>query len=75
MQLIQSRTTQILSIETILSRSTGKRLTSNQIKRLTVEDVPALGLSECVTIALQAHVAVIEVLQRQIQALESKRPV
>ena len=36
MQLIQNRTTQILSIETILSRSTGKRLTSNQIKRLTV---------------------------------------
>lgn len=66
MQLIQDRTVQILSIETILSRSTGKRLTSNQIKRLTLEDVPVLGLSECVTLALQTHVAVIEVLQQQI---------
>jgi len=72
MQLIQNRTTQILSIETILFRSTGKRLTSNQIKRLAVEDVPALGLSERVTIALQAHVAVIEVLQQQIQGLEKR---
>lgn len=72
MQLIQNRTAQILSIETILSRSTGKRLTSNQIKRLTLEDVPALGLSECVTLALQTHVAVIEVLQQQIQGLEER---
>jgi transposase len=72
MQLIQNRTAQILSIETILSRSTGKRLTSNQIKRLTLEDVPALGLSECVTLALQTHVAVNEVLQQQIQGLEER---
>jgi transposase len=72
MQLIQNRTAQILSIETILSRSTGKRLTSNQIKRLTLEDVATLGLSECVTLALQTHVAVIDVLQRQIQGLEKR---
>ena len=52
MQLVETRTAQILSIETMLARSTGKRLTSNQIKRLTVSDVPSLGLSECVTLAL-----------------------
>jgi len=72
MQLVETRTAQILSIETMLARSTGKRLTSNQIKRLTVSDVPSLGLSECVTLALQAHVAIIEVLQQQIQDLEKR---
>jgi transposase len=72
MQLIQTRTTQILSIETILSRTTGKRLTSNQVKRLTIADLPALGLHADVTLSLQAHVAIIEVLQLQIAELEKR---
>jgi transposase len=70
MQLVQTRTTQILSIESILSRTTGQRLTSSQIKRLKVTDVPALGLGEDVTLAIQAHVAIIEVLQQQIAEVE-----
>ncbi len=72
MQLIQTRTTQILSIETILSRTTGKRLTSNQVKRLTIADLPALGLHADITLSLQAHVAIIEVLQLQIAELEKR---
>jgi transposase len=72
MQLVQSRTTQILSIETILSRTTGRRLTGNQIKRLKVTELPALGLSEDVTLGIQAHVAVIEVLQQQIAEVEKR---
>ena len=72
MQLIQTRTSQILSIESILSRATGKRMTSNQVKRLTIADIPVLGLDENVTLALQTHVSIIEVLQRQINELEKR---
>jgi len=72
MQLVQTRSTQIVSIETILSRTTGRRLTSNQIKRLKVTDLPALGLGEDVTLAIKAHVVVIEVLQQQITELEKR---
>lgn len=72
MQLVQTRSTQVLSIETILSRTTGRRLSSNQIKRLKVTDLPALGLSEEVALAIQAHVAVIEVLQQQIAEVEKR---
>ena len=72
MQLVQTRSTQVLSIETILSRTTGRRLSSNQIKRLKVTDLPALGLSEDVALAIQAHVAVIEVLQQQIAEVEKR---
>lgn len=72
MQLVQTRSTQVLSIETILSRTTGRRLSSNQIKRLKVTELPALGLSEDVALAIQAHVAVIEVLQQQIAEVEKR---
>ena len=72
MQLIQTRTSQILSIESILSRATGKRMTSNQVKRLAIADIPVLGLDENVTLALQTHVSIIEVLQRQINELEKR---
>ena len=72
MQLVRTRSTQIISIEIILSRTTGRRLTSNQINRLKVADVPALGLGEDVTLAIQAHVAVIEVLQQQIAEVEKR---
>jgi transposase len=72
MQLVQTRSTQVLSIETILSRTTGRRLSSNHIKRLKVTELPALGLSEDVALAIQAHVAVIEVLQQQIAEVEKR---
>ena len=72
MQLVNMRTMQILSVETIFSRTTGKRLTSNQVKRLTVAGLAELGLSEGVTLSLQTHVSVIEVLQRQIEELENR---
>ena len=43
MQLVQYRTAQILAIENILAGQTGGRLRSNEIKRLTTEQVEALG--------------------------------
>jgi len=39
MQLVRCRTAQILSIENIMARQTGGRMSSNQIKRLSVSGV------------------------------------
>lgn len=43
MQLVRCRTAQILSIENILARQTGGRISNNQIKRLTAEQADAAG--------------------------------
>src|SRR3984893_19023477 len=42
MQLVRLRTTQVLSIENVLSRQTGHRLKSAEVKRLTAEGVDQL---------------------------------
>ncbi len=71
-QLVRMRTQQVLSVENILARETGSRLSSAVIKRLTVDDVAALGLSADVTLAMQANVAIIGALNRQIEHLETR---
>jgi len=51
MQLVHCRTAQILSIENILARQTGGRMTSNTIKYLSDEQVDSLGFSSDVSLA------------------------
>jgi transposase len=72
MQLVRQRTTQVLSIENVLSRHTGHRLRGNEVKRLTAEAVRALGFPEDVTLSLQANVAVMRALQEQIDTIERR---
>ena len=72
MQLVRSRTAQILAVENIMARETGGRLSSNQIKQLTTENVKAMKLAEEVALALTAHVAVIGTLSAQIGQLEKR---
>jgi transposase len=47
MQLVRCRTAQILSIENIMARQTGGRMSSNQIKRLSAEQARGAGLCTC----------------------------
>ena len=72
MQLVRCRTAQILAIENILAQQTGGRMSSNQIKRLSVEQADALGLGADVALALKANLAVCQTLQRQIEVLEAR---
>jgi transposase len=72
MQLVRCRTTQILSIETMLARQTGGRMSSNAIKRLSADEVDALGFTAEVSLALKANLAVINSLQEQIAVLEKR---
>jgi transposase len=72
MQLVRLRTTQVLSIENVLSRQTGHRLKSNEVKRLTPEAVEALEFPECVALSVKANVRVMRALQEQIELLEGE---
>jgi len=72
MQMVRLRTTQVLSIENVLSRQTGHRLKSNEVKRLTPEAVEALGFPADVVLSMQANVVVMRTLQEQIDTLEGR---
>ena len=47
-------------------------MSSNQVKRLTAQQVEGLGLVPDVALAMEANRAVSETLQRQIEALEKR---
>jgi transposase len=70
MQLVRSRTSHILAVENITARQQGARLSSNQVKHLTAEDIDQIGLPAEVALAIQANVAVITTLSAQINVLE-----
>ena len=72
MQLVRSRTQHILSVENIQARENGCRMNVKQIKRLDTQSVEAAmpELLPEVQLALQANVAVISELGKQIDKLE-----
>jgi transposase len=72
MQLVRCCTAQTLAIENILARQTGSRMSGNQVKRLTVEQVDGLGFAPDVALAVQANRAVNATLQQQIEVLEKR---
>lgn len=72
MQLVQQRTVQILSIETQLDQQCGAHLNSNNIKKLTDDDIGNMGLGPMETLAIKANLAVMQALQAQIDAIEKE---
>ncbi len=71
-QLVRTRTQHVISVENILARSTGSRLSSAAIKRLAVEDTDTLGLAPDVSLAVQTSLAVIHTLNLEICRLEER---
>ena len=72
MQLVRSRTTQILAVENITARQRGARISSNQVKRLTAETIDQMALPADVAFAIKTNVAVIATLSAQIDLLEKR---
>jgi len=72
MQLVRYRSAQILSIENILARQTGARMSTNAVKRLTAEQVEEFGFMPDVALALEANRAVSQALGQQIETLEKR---
>lgn len=69
-QLVRNRTAHILSVENQMTRQTGHRIGSNDIKRLNAEAVAAMGLPDDVARGLTANVALIQALNVEIEKLE-----
>jgi transposase len=72
MQLVRSRTSHILAVENITARQYGARISSNQVKRLTPEQIDQMALPDDVALAIKANVAVIHTLSTQIDLLEKR---
>ena len=70
MQLVQCRTTQILSIENGVSRHTGGHISSSNVKRLQETDLEKMQLGDMQTLGIKANVAVMQALQVEIDSLE-----
>ncbi len=69
-QLVRIQTSQILSIENLLSRNTGKRLNSYRIKRLSAEALDELLEQPEQALAMQSNLVVLKAVMAQIQILE-----
>jgi len=72
MQLVRSRTTQVLAAENLFSRNTGARPNANTIKGMTGVDIDRLNFDSDVALAIKANLAVIAALNEQIEQLESR---
>jgi transposase len=68
--LVDQRTSNLLSVQNLLSRNLGYRLSSNRIKRLSFEEIERLLPNECLSLAVKSNVAVMGCLQEQIVQLE-----
>lgn len=70
MQLVQQRTTNLLSIQTQSARHTGQTWRANHIKRLTCEEVEEEVLDEYLALAITSNLSVRQGLEGQIRQLE-----
>lgn len=72
MQLVRSRTSHILAIENIAARQRGIKINSNQVKRLTDDEVDQMEFPADVGLAIKSNLAVIITLNAQIDLLEKR---
>ena len=72
MQLVRSRTAHILSIENIMARQLAIKISSNQVKRMTADEVDKIGFPADVGLAVKSNLAVIITLNEQVNLLEKR---
>ena len=68
---VQQRSAQIIMIESAMQRYTGARANSNTIKQLTETDLNQLNLDATEILGLHTNLAVMRVLQSQIDRVEA----
>jgi transposase len=69
-QLVRQRTSNLLSIQNLVTRNTGSSLSGNRIKRLTVTDVDELLPQAELALAVKSNLAVLQCLEEQIERIE-----
>jgi len=69
-QLVRTRTTQILSMQSLLARNVGVQAKGNEIKRWQRADIEALTLLPEQKMALQANLALMVCVDQEVDTLE-----
>jgi transposase len=72
LQLVRTRTTHVLALETIFARQTGGRLSGGTAKALDIEDVARWGWPDDVTLAAQVNVLAVQAMERGIAIIERR---
>ena len=70
MFLVKHKTAHILSLQSLIARCCGQRISTNQIRTLTVADLRQLLKEEYLLFSAQANLNIIAFLIQQIKALE-----
>lgn len=70
MQLVQQQTMNILSMQTIIERSTSKRLSGNMIHKITETELREYLSSDDVFLAASSNLVILNSLQKQIKIIE-----
>lgn len=70
LQLVQHKTSHILSFKNLVSRNLGFQMPSNDIKKLTEDDVEEMFKEEHLTLAGQANIATMHFLKGRITDIE-----
>jgi len=68
--LVRHKTSHILSLQSLIARCCGKRVSANDIRTFTVEDLQQLLEQEYIVLSAQANLDTIVFLKQQIRHLE-----
>jgi transposase len=68
--LVRQKTSHILSLQSLITRCCGQRVSANEIRKFTVNDLKQLLTEEHIVLSAQANLETIMFLKRQIQRLE-----
>ena len=69
-QLVRLKTTNLLSIQNLVSRNTGGSMSANRVKKLTSEEVGELFPDQDIALAIQSNLVVMKTLSEQIKIIE-----
>lgn len=69
-QMVRHKTAHILSIENLMSRNTGQRISSNAVKKITAEEIDKILTNPDHALAMKSNVLVMRCLEEQIKQLE-----
>lgn len=70
-QLVQQKTTHILSLQTLHIRNTGKSLSCADVKKLKLEDIEKQFTDTNIILSMNSNLVIYEALKQQIRVLES----
>jgi transposase len=69
-QMVRQRTTNLLSIQNLLTRNTGSSLNANRVKALDVQQVDELLTNPDLALAVKANLSVMSSADEQVELLE-----